>query len=87
MVPAGKTLTVSAYARKVGSKTVAKVELVDASGAAVPGSTSAAAAANNPADYIAKYAATADTTVYIKSSSANGSYGLGSWYGLGVSVE
>ncbi len=87
VVPAGKTLTVSAYARKVGSKTVAKVELVDASGAAMPGSTSAAAAANNPADYIAKYAATADTTVYIKSSSANSSYGLGSWYGLGVSVE
>ena len=87
VVPAGKTLTVASYANKVGSNSVAKVQLVDDSGAAVAGSTSAAAAASSDADYVAKYAATTDTTVYIKLSSANDSYGLGSWYGLEVGVK
>ncbi|WP_425147147.1 S8 family peptidase [Deinococcus sp.] len=84
-VPAGKTLTVGSYASKFGSKAVAKVELVDASNAAVAGATSAAG--TGPYDYVATFKATADTTLYLKFSSSNGSYGLGSWYGSQFSVK
>ncbi|ULH16058.1 S8 family serine peptidase [Deinococcus sp. KNUC1210] len=86
-VPAGKTISVSSYASKVGSNAVTKVELVDASGAALPGATSTASSASSQSDYVAKFKATADTTVFLKFSSANGSYGLGSWYGSLFSIQ
>ena len=86
-VPAGKTLSVISYASKFGSKSVAKVEIVDASGAAVAGATSTASAATASTDYTASYKAAAATVVYLKFSSANGSYGLGSWYGDVLSVK
>ena len=87
LVPAGKTLSVTTYGSKVGSKAVAKVDLVDASGAAIAGATSTASSASSQSDYVAKFAATADTTVFLKFSSGNGSYGLGSWYGSLFSVK
>ena len=86
-IPAGKTLSVISYASKFGSKSVAKVEIVDASGAAVAGATSTASAATASTDYTASYKAAAATVVYLKFSSANGSYGLGSWYGDVLSVK
>ena len=61
-VPAGQTITVSAYGSKFGSKAVAKVELVDANNVALAGATSAAAGSSSPSDYVATYKATAATS-------------------------